>query len=247
MAAASSTSPVTRTQVPPLHALARDHLLVRYDQRGNGLSDRDVVDISFDAFVNDLEAVVDAAGLERFPLFGVSQGCAAAIAYAVRHPERVTRLVLYGGYARGASKRDSAGEGEQAQAPLTLMRSGWGQENPAFRQIFTSLFMPGATAEQMQWFNDLQRMTTSPENAVRIRQANNQIDVADLLGRMSVATLVLHCRDDAVVPFEAGRRMAAAIPGARFVTLEGRNHLILEDEPAWPRYIDEVRGFLGSP
>ncbi len=229
-----------------LHGLARGHQLIRYDERGNGLSDWDVEDISFEAFVSDLETVVDAAGIERFPLFGISQGCAVSIAYAVRHPERVSRLVLYGGFARGRSNRGSSKDGEQAAAIRTLMRQGWGQENPAFRQIFTSLFIPDATPEQASWFNNLQRITASPENAVRIREAMDILDVSELLPQVTVPTLVLHCREDAVQPFNEGRRMAAGIPGARFVALEGRNHLILEDEPAWPRFLQEVESFLAE-
>ena len=228
------------------HELARDHRLVRYDERGNGLSDWDVEDISFDAFVRDLETVVDAAGLERFPLLGISQGCSVSIAYAVRHPERVSHLVLYGGYARGRYKRGDPDNLEQGEALITLMRQGWGQENPAFRQIFTSLFIPGGTPEHTQWFNDLQKITTSPENAVRLRETFNEIDVSELLPEVGVPTLVLHCRDEATVPFDEGRLLAAMIPDARFVALEGRNHLILDDEPAWPRFLEEVRGFLGS-
>jgi DNA-binding winged helix-turn-helix (wHTH) protein/pimeloyl-ACP methyl ester carboxylesterase len=227
-----------------LHELAADHQLIRYDERGNGLSDWNVDDISFEAFVRDLESVVEATGIDRFPLLGISQGCAVSIAYAVRHPERVSHLVLYGGYARGRRKRGSPKEIEQTGALLTLMRQGWGQENPAFRQIFTSLFIPGGTTEQVQWFNDLQRRTASPENAVRIRHAANNIDVIDLLPHVTVPTLVLHCRDDAVVPFEEGRTLAAGVRGARFVALEGRNHLILEGDPAWRRFLDEVRNFL---
>ena len=227
-----------------LQDLTEDHVLVRYDERGNGLSDRDVSDISFEAFVRDLETVVDAVGLERFPLLGISQGCAVSIAYAVRQPERVTHLVLYGGYARGRRKRGSPEEIEQTEAIYTLMRQGWGQENPAFRQIFTSRFAPSATAEQAQWFNDLQRVTASPDNAVRIRQVIDEIDVDSFLSQITAPTLVLHCRDDAAVPFEEGRRMAAMIPRARFVALEGRNHLIFEDEPAWPRFLQELRTFL---
>jgi len=229
-----------------LQAIAAEHRLIRYDARGNGLSDWEVNDISFEASVRDLECVVEATGLDRFPLFGISQGCAISIAYAVRHPERVSRLVLYGGFARGRRKRGSPKEIEQADALMTLMREGWGQENPAFRQIFTSLFIPGGTAEQMQWFNDLQRITTSPENAVRIRRSLDDIDVSDLLPRIAAPTLVLHCRNDAMQPFEEGRRLAAGIPGARFVALEGRNHLVLEGEPAWSRLLDEIRAFLGQ-
>jgi pimeloyl-ACP methyl ester carboxylesterase/DNA-binding winged helix-turn-helix (wHTH) protein len=229
-----------------LQELAAAHRLIRYDARGNGLSDWDVADISFDAFVSDLESVVEAAGLQRFALFGVSQGCAVSIAYAVRRPERVSRLVLYGGFARGRRKRGAPEGVAQSEALLTLIRQGWGQENPAFRQIFTSLFLPGGTAEQMQWFNDLQRMTASPENAARIRMAVDEIDIYDLLARVRVPTLVLHCRDDAVQPFEEGRRLAAGIKGARFVALEGRNHLILKNDPAWPRFVEEVKTFLKS-
>jgi pimeloyl-ACP methyl ester carboxylesterase/DNA-binding winged helix-turn-helix (wHTH) protein len=229
-----------------LHALAKNHQLIRYDARGNGLSDWEVKDISLEAFVRDLESVVAATRLQRFPLMGMSQGCAVSVAYAVRHPERVSHLILYGGYARGKRRRGSPQDVEQSDALLTLMRQGWGQENPAFRQIFTSLFIPGGTAEQMQWFNDLQRITTSPENAVRIRQAADEIDVSDLLAQVKVPTLVLNCRNDAVHPFDEGRRLAAGIPGARFVALEGSNHVILESDPAWPRFIEEISNFLQS-
>jgi pimeloyl-ACP methyl ester carboxylesterase/DNA-binding winged helix-turn-helix (wHTH) protein len=229
-----------------LRALARNHRLVRYDARGNGLSDWEVDDISFEAFVRDLESVVDAAGLQCFPLLGISQGCAVSVAYAVRHPGRVSHLVLYGGFTRGRRKRGSVVDIEQSEAFLTLMRHGWGQENPAFRQIFTSLFIPDGTHEQMQWFNDLQRISTSPENAVRIRQAVDEIDVSDLLAHVKVPTLVLQCRNDAVQPFDEGRRLAAGIPGARFVALEGSNHVILENDPAWPRFIEEISNFLQS-
>jgi len=156
------------------------------------------------------------------------------------------RYVLYGGFARGRRKRGLPKEIDQADALMTLMREGWGQENPAFPQIFTSLFIPGGTAEQMQWFNDLQRITTSAENAVRIRRSLDDIDVSDLLPRVAAPTLVLHCRNDAVQPFEEGRRLAVGIPGARFVALEGRNHLILEGEPSWTRLLDEISDFLGQ-
>lgn len=224
--------------------LAKDHSLVRYDARGNGLSDWEVDEISFEAFVRDLENVVDTVGLDRFPLLGISQGCAVSIAYAVRHPERVTHLVLYGGYARGRNHRDSADEMERGEALKTLIRSGWGLDNPAFRQVFTSLFMPDATAEQARWFNDLQRMTTTPENALRIRDAVDNINVESLLSEIRVPTLVLHCREEAIVRFEEGRRMASMIPDARFVALEGTNHLILEDDPGWPKFKEEVSAFL---
>jgi class 3 adenylate cyclase/pimeloyl-ACP methyl ester carboxylesterase len=225
--------------------LSRDRTLIRYDSRGNGLSDRDVEDVSFETSVSDLETVVDAAGLERFALLGISQGCAASIAYAVRHPKRVTHLVLFGGYPIGWARRArSATEKEQSAAMLTLMRLGWGQENPAFRQLFTSQFIPGGTKEQADWFNELQRISTSAEDAVRNLIAHGDVDVTALLGQVSVPTLVMHSRDEVRVPFEQGRRLAAGIRGARFVPLASRNHLILEDEPAFPRFLQEIRDFL---
>ena len=227
------------------HALSRDHTLIRYDARGNGLSDRDVENVSFETFVSDLETVVDAADLERFALFGISQGCAVSVAYAVRHPERVTRLILLGGFVLGRAKRTRPdAEKEQEAAMLTLMRLGWGQETPAFRQIFTSRFIPGATKEQADWFNELEQISTSPEDAVRNYVATGNFDVSTLLAQVSVPTLVMHARDDAQVPFDQGRRLAAGIPGARFVPLASRNHLILENEPAFPRFLEEMRGFL---
>jgi class 3 adenylate cyclase/pimeloyl-ACP methyl ester carboxylesterase len=229
---------------PFLHELARDHLLVRYDARGNGLSDWDAPEITFEAFVRDLETVVDAAGIDRFALLGISQGCAVSVAYAVRHPERVTHLVLYGGFTRGRLKRGVPAQKEEYEAIITLMRHGWGQDNPAFRQIFTSRLVPDGTAEQMRWWNELQRVTASPENAIRIRAAVDEIDVSDLLPRVRQKTLVMHRRGDAMQPFEEGRRLAAMIPGARFVALDGRNHVILDGEKEWPRFLEEIRAFL---
>jgi class 3 adenylate cyclase/pimeloyl-ACP methyl ester carboxylesterase len=227
--------------------LAKSHTLIRYDARGNGLSDRIVDEISFDAFVGDLEAVAAAAKVTRFALLGISQGCAVSIAYAVRHPERVSHLILYGGYAMGWNKRArSAAEKEEDAAMLTLMRVGWGKENPAFRQLFTSQFMPGATKEQADWFNELQRITVSGQVAARIYEAAGETDVTALLPQVRVPTLVLHARDEARVPFEAGRRMAAGIPGARFVALPGRNHLFLETEPAFGQFLEQTRTFLAS-
>jgi class 3 adenylate cyclase/pimeloyl-ACP methyl ester carboxylesterase len=223
--------------------LSRDHRLVRYDERGNGLSDWEVDDISFDAFVRDLETVVDAVGLERFALLGMSQGCPVSIAYAVRHPERVSQLVLYGGYALGWAKR-GAQDKERGSAIVELIRQGWGQDNPAFRQMFTSQMIPGATPDQMQWFNELQRNTTSPEIAARLRLAMGDIDVMSLLPQVTTPTLVLHARGDAVAAFDGGRKMASMIPGARFVPLESANHLLIESGPAWPRFLAEVRSFL---
>jgi pimeloyl-ACP methyl ester carboxylesterase/DNA-binding winged helix-turn-helix (wHTH) protein len=220
---------------PFLHTLAAEHRLIRYDARGNGLSDWEVKDLSLEAFVRDLESVVEATGLDRFPLLGMSQGCAVSIAYAVRHPERVSHLVLYGGFARGRRKRGSQQDIAGGDAIVTLIRQGWGQDNPAFRQMLTSLFMPGATPEQMQSFNDMQRITTSPENAARLRQSVDEIDVTDLLASVNIPTLVLHARNDAMQPFDEGRRLAMGIRGARFVALESRNHMILQNDPVWSR------------
>jgi DNA-binding winged helix-turn-helix (wHTH) protein/pimeloyl-ACP methyl ester carboxylesterase len=230
-----------------LHWLAARWQLIRYDTRGNGLSDWDVAEISFDTMVCDLETVVDAAGLDRFVLFGASQGCAVSIAYAIKHPERVSKLVLYGGFARGRRVRGTDADIEQADAMLTLMRTGWGGENPAFRQVFTSLFVPGGTPEQVQWFNDLQRKTTSPENAARIRYVSDIINIESKLRLVKTPTLVLHCRNDAIQPFEEGRLIAASIPDSRFVGLEGENHLILESDPGWSRFTEEVEAFLQEP
>lgn len=227
-----------------IHEMIRHRRLVRYDERGNGLSDWNAADISFESFVDDLASVVDAAGLERFDLLGISQGCSVSVAYAIRHPERVRRLVLYGGYAAGWKVRAMPGEMERREAMLTLTRAGWGQNNPAFRQMFTTLFFPDGSPAEIEWFNELQRISTSPDNAVRLQTAFAEINVRELLPQVNVPTLVLHARDDAVIPFAEGRAMAAAIPGAKFVTVESRNHLLLESEPAWPRLLASVQAFL---
>ncbi len=227
-----------------LHALAEENQLIRYDQRGNGLSDWEVEDISIEAWLRDMEVVVDAIGLQRFPILGISQGCSTAVAYAVRHPERVSKLVLYGGYLRGRNHRGAPDQVAQDEAMIELIKVGWGQQNPAFRQVFTSLLLPEGTPEQMDWFNELQRLTTTPENAARIRTVQNDINVEDLAHQVRAPTLVIHVRDDSVVPFEEGRRIAARIPGARLLALEGHNHLMLEHEPSWPRFHDEMRAFL---
>lgn len=236
-------SPVWRHWIA---GLSRDHTLIRYDKRANGLSDWDVTDLSFDALVSDLEAVVDAAGLDRFPMFCLSQGCAIAIAYALRNPGRVTRMVLYGGYARGYARRGNETLEAQRAALGTLMQHGWGQDNPVFRQIFTSMFIPEGTVEHQRWFNDMQRKAASPSNAYRIHKLVGEIDIRHMLPQLDVPTLVLHCRDDQVVPFEEGRILASEIPGARFVPLESRNHVLLESEPAWERMLEEMRAFLGA-
>jgi pimeloyl-ACP methyl ester carboxylesterase len=225
--------------------LSRDFRLVRYDQRGNGLSDWNVADFSLEACVGDLEAVIDAVGLERFALLGVSQGSRVAVAYAIRHPERVSHLVLYGGAARGWKHRPPGAR--EARAGLqALIREGWGRDTPAFRQVFTTLFMPGASPEQAAWFNELQRVSTSAENAVRLTEAAGEIDLTDRLASVRVPTLVLHATQDAMVGLEEARLLAAGIPGARFVSLESQNHLLLDDEPAFARFLAEVRAFLAG-
>src|ERR1700730_13853760 len=199
----------------------------------------------FEDFVGDLETVIDAAGIDRFALLGLSQGCAVSIAYAVRHPERVSHLILLGGYVVGWKKRArTAAEKEAGEGMRTLVRLGWGQENPAFRQMFTSQFIPGATKEQADWFNEFQRICCSPADAARNLLANGDVDVTSLLPQVRVPTLVMHARHDARVPFESGRRMAAGLPGARFVPLESQNHVILPSEPAFARFLEEVRSFL---
>jgi len=225
--------------------LASDHTLIRYDARGNGLSDWDVNEVSLDAFVSDLETVVDAAGLDRFPLLGISQGCAVSIAYAARHPERVSHLVLYGGYALGGRKR-SPGEEAKRNAMAALMRVAWGADDAGFRQLFTSQFLPGGTKEQFDAFNELQRRTTSAECAARYFDVVGDIDVVNLLSKVTAPTLVMHVRDDLIVPFEAGRAMAQGIPGAKFVPLDGRNHLFLEEDPATEQFFIELYRFLGQ-
>jgi pimeloyl-ACP methyl ester carboxylesterase/DNA-binding CsgD family transcriptional regulator len=229
-----------------LDGLAEGHTVLRYDERGCGLSDRDVEDLSLDARVADLEAVIDAAALERLDLLGLSQGGPAAIAYAARHPERVDHLVLYGTYARGRLKRDpSPSEREHAELMISLIRMGWGQGKPAFRRLFTTMFIPDASPEQMEWFDELQRVTTEPETAVRIRHARNAEDVTRAAKQVMAPTLVLHARDDGLTPFAEGRLLATLIPGARFVALESRNHILLADEPAWSAFRDELRAFFG--
>jgi pimeloyl-ACP methyl ester carboxylesterase/DNA-binding CsgD family transcriptional regulator len=230
-----------------LSELSRDHTFIRYDQRGCGLSDWSPPSMSFDSWVDDVEAVVEAYGLKRFPLFGMSQGGAIAIAYAARHPERVSHLVLFGAYARGVLRRDiTEQQRDEAETLVKLIRLGWGRDNPAFRQVFTSQFIPDGSREQHQWFNDLERISASPENAATIVETLYQLDVTAEAERIRVPTLVMHSREDARVPFEEGRQLAALIPSARFVPLEGRNHVLLSNEPAWTRFLDEFRAFTSD-
>ena len=219
---------------------------VRYDERGSGMTDWRTGDLSLDRWVEDIESVVEAAGLsEPFALLGISQGAAVCVAYAARHPERVLSLVLYGGYARGWTHRPDAPGRAEYEAIIELTRSGWGKENPAFRQVFTSRFIPGGSAEQLAWWNDLCRKTTNPEIAAKLFQARADLSVMDLLGSVRTPTLVIHARGDQVCPIAEGRLLASGIAGAEFVELESRNHVLLEQEPAWQRFRETVLEFLG--
>jgi pimeloyl-ACP methyl ester carboxylesterase/DNA-binding CsgD family transcriptional regulator len=235
-------SPVWRHWITELSS---DHTFVRYDERGCGLSDWDVPELSFESWVRDLETVVDAIGIERFSLLGLSQGGPIAVAYAARHPERVSHLILYGAYPRGWLRRNPTPQLlKEAEMMNELAELGWGKENPAFRQFFTTQFIPDGTPEQHQWWNDLERVVTSPKNASRFMRVFNEIDVTAIAPQVSCPTLVLHATRDARVPFDEGRLMASLIPGARFVPIESRNHILLENEPAWQHWLEEVRAFL---
>ena len=227
--------------------LSRHHTYYRYDRRGCGLSDWDV-EQSFEAFYADIESVVDAAGLDRFVLFGSGHGGAVAAAYAARHPEKVSHLVLYGALGLGRARRDpSPRQRDVIEMNLKLAELGWGGDDPAFHQFFTAQFMPDATTEQMRWFTELQRASTSPQFAVRHLRAVFDIDVTALAPEVRCPTLVLHAQGDLRIPFDEGRRLATLIPGARFVPLAGRNHLLLEHEPAWRQFVSELRSFLPTP
>jgi pimeloyl-ACP methyl ester carboxylesterase/DNA-binding winged helix-turn-helix (wHTH) protein len=229
-----------------LGVLSADNTLVRYDERGNGLSDWHVEDISFESFVADLETVVDATGLDRFTLLGISQGCGVSVAYAARHPQRVSRLVLLGGYAQGWRARANPQEIARREAMAALIAVGWGQDNPAFRQIFTSLMIPDGSVEQMRWLNDMMRASTSPENAWRLHDAFGRLDVTGLLAKVKAPALVMHARDDAIAPFDQGKLLAAGIPGATLVPLRSANHLLRAEEPAWQVFVQELRRFLAD-
>lgn len=234
-------SPVWR---PFLDRLNQDFQVLRYDQRGNGLSDWEVGDFALPRFREDLEAVVAAAGAERFALYATSQGVPLAIAYACRHPGRVSHLVLHGGYAQGRLLRGAESERQQGEAMLTLIRQGWGRHGSPFIKAFSSLFIPDGTREQIDSLADLQRQTTSAENAVALRSAVDRFDVTALLAELRVPTLVLHARDDAVHPLEEGRRLAAGIADAEFVLLESANHVILPQEPAWVSLFEAITRFV---
>jgi DNA-binding winged helix-turn-helix (wHTH) protein/alpha-beta hydrolase superfamily lysophospholipase len=232
---------------PLLQRLAGRFHLVRYDGRGTGLSDRDVPGISFETMLHDLETVVDALALERFALLGISGGAATSIAYAVRHPHRVSRLVLFGGYAQGRNKRNSPQDAEEAQAFLTMARNGWGDDRSAFARAFFSFWLPAGSPEQLKSFIELQRVAISEgRTAVNVRRAVDDIDIADLLPRVGAPSIVFHCIHDRLVPFDHGRRLAASIPNARFVPLNSENHTLLSDEPAWAKFVGGMEAFLAD-
>ncbi|MGB7506323.1 MAG: alpha/beta fold hydrolase [Mycobacterium sp.] len=235
-------SPVWRHWV---RDMSRRHRFIRYDERGCGLSDWDAADFTFDDWVADLESVVEALGVERFPLLGVSQGGAVAVAYAARHPERVTRLVLSGAYARGRAVRALNDDEKRAAAlDLDLARVGWGRDDPAFRQVFAAQFIPDGTRADWAAFDQLQRRTTSPENAVRFLEEFARIDIRDQAGKVECPTLILHSRDDHRVPMRYGEELAALIPDSHLVALSSNNHLLTATEPAWRVFCDEVETFL---
>jgi pimeloyl-ACP methyl ester carboxylesterase/DNA-binding winged helix-turn-helix (wHTH) protein len=229
-----------------LELLGRRRCLVRYDARGNGLSDWSPPAVTFEHFVSDLAAVFDAAGVERAPVVGLSQGAAVAVAYAARHPERVSALILVGGCARGWRAKGHPALDQRFEALMVLMRQGWGGRNAAFRQIFTQAFFPDATRELADWWDDLQRRTTTPENAANLLSCLGDIDVRDEMAKVRVPTLVLHARDDATVPLSDGIELASGIEGARFVPLESGNHVLIPGEPAWYRFVAEIERFLAQ-
>ncbi|BFM13248.1 hypothetical protein R50072_34010 [Simiduia litorea] len=231
---------------PLFRDLATDHHFLRYDERGNGLSDWDVKDISFNAFVEDLETVVATSKLEKFALLGISQGASVSIEYAIKHPERVSHLILFGGYAAGWRIDSSEEQMREREAILTLTEVGWGQSNPAYRQIFSSTFLPNAEKAELDWFNEFQRLTTSPTNAVRFLSAFGDIDVRQQLGKISVPTLVIHSLGDQRIPASVGRDIASRIPNAEFVGLESEGHLLLGREPASKIFVDTVREFIAK-
>jgi pimeloyl-ACP methyl ester carboxylesterase len=232
---------------PLFRDLARTFHFVRYDERGCGLSDWDVPEISFETFVTDLEMVVDAAGLERFPLLGISQGASVSIEYAARHPDRVSHLILFGGYPVGWRHTATADEMGEREAVMVLTRAGWGRADPSYRRLFSQTFMPGATDAELRWFDEFQRRTTSPRNAVRFLEAFSTIDVRKRLEALSVPTLVIHSRGDLRIPVATGRELATRIPGAQFVGLDSNNHLLLGREPASATFLQAVRQFITDP
>jgi pimeloyl-ACP methyl ester carboxylesterase len=227
--------------------LSRGHTLVRFDARGNGLSDRVADELSVEAWAQDLAAVVDDLGLEQFSLLGSCQGGATSIAYTVRHPKRVNRLILFNSYVHGSfTESGTEEEKREAEALAEMIKVGWGREAAAFRQLFANLMLPEAPMKHLRWYAKLQRRTVSPQLAVRLWRAFHAIDVSDLAPQVQVPALVFHVQGNKLVSFAEGRKLASLIPGARFVPLEGKNHILLEEDPVWPRFLAEVRDFLGT-
>jgi DNA-binding winged helix-turn-helix (wHTH) protein len=233
-------------RAPLLHFLANRFRLLRFDVRGVGLSDRDAADISFEGFGRDLETVFDALDLRCPALIGIAPGAPIAIAHAVRHPERVSKLVLHGAYALGRNRRHSPQQREMADALIALMQQGWGDEHSAFMRMFSTRYLPSGSPEQITLMARLAFLSTSHENALKVMIESCEIDVLDLLPKVSVPTLVLHCQHDSVVPFDEGRRVAMSIPNARFVSLESENHIPLPGEPAWAKFTAELAAFLSD-
>jgi len=230
---------------PWLENWSRFHTFYRYDPRGCGLSDWNISDFSFEALVSDLETVVDAAGLEQFDLFSMSQGGCVSIAYTARHPERVRKLIIYGGFLQGSlSENPSPKELEDAEFYLKLLKLSWGNENPAYRQVFTTFLIPEGTPEQFAWFNNLQLVSTSPANAMEVERSFSRMDVRESAKMIKVPTMVIQSKHDAAVHFEDGRNVAAHIPGAHFVVLESKNHVLMRNESAWPHLWNEFYRFL---
>tara|TARA_B100000927_G_scaffold279455_1_gene263056 strand:- start:83 stop:820 length:738 start_codon:yes stop_codon:yes gene_type:complete len=224
--------------------LAKEHKFYRFDQRGNGVSDLNPENINFDCFVDDMQAVVDSANINKFPIFGVSQGCAVSIAYAYKNPEKVTHLILSGGFARGRAKRGTPDFDKKLELEKNMILNGWENENPAFRQFFTSTMIPDGTKEQMDSFNNVMKISTSAKNAVRIQSTNDQIDVSDLLPLLDIPTLIFHNINDERVPISESKFMAANIKNSKFVPLKGNNHVILEGDEGWPIFKEELKNFL---
>src|SRR5262252_8646530 len=222
---------------------------VEYDTRGCGLSQRRVDELSFDAWLRDLEEVADAYSPEPFTLLGFTCAAGVAVEYAARHPERVSKLILFGGFAtsyHSTSHPDPAVRRE-GDLLLELAEVGWGSNTAAFRQVFASRFLPDATQAEWRDFDELQRDTATPDVAARYLRAMYNLNVKEAATRVRCPTLVLHPTGDELVRFEQGRRLATLIPGARFVPLEGRNHIPFTHEPAWRAFADETRRFIGSP
>jgi pimeloyl-ACP methyl ester carboxylesterase/DNA-binding CsgD family transcriptional regulator len=218
---------------------------VRYDERGCGMSEWQPGTLSLDQWAADLESVIDAARpTAPVTLLGISQGAATCIHYAIRHPDRVARMILYGGYTRGGLLRGSTASTMAYQAMANLARAAWGKDNPTFRQVFTSRFIPGGSPEQLQWFNDLCLKTISNEIMADLLEARGLMDITASLASVRTPTLVLHARGDEVIPVAESRLLASGIPGAEFVELDSRNHILLEHEPAWQRFCDAVLAFL---